>query len=200
MNFKVGDRVRHHHDGKWYAGTVVYITENDVAVQFDDPQIGVGYTANGKCYHGWWLPENQWEAIKVDSKIVITRDGATTLARQYQDGKVIKSAEAKCSPSDTYDFSIGANLAYDRLMGRNVAVNPASSVPSAFDWDKFKRGEIGVRCDTAEKSRAFRNEVEKKYPDAHQVKRDPYDGEMFIYDNYTEPNGIWYAYTDHDYA
>lgn len=51
-----------------------------------------------------------------ENKIVITTDGKTTLARLYDGSKVIKSAEAKCSPEDTFDFAVGAKLAYERLM------------------------------------------------------------------------------------
>ena len=36
----------------------------------------------------------------------------------------MKSAEAKCAPSDAFDFTIGANLAYDRLMDRLPATPP----------------------------------------------------------------------------
>ena len=51
-----------------------------------------------------------------ESKIVITSDGTTTLAKLFEGSKVIKSAEAKCAPSDTYSFELGANLAYNRLV------------------------------------------------------------------------------------
>lgn len=53
---------------------------------------------------------------KRNQKIVITSDGIETLARLYEDGKVVKSATAKCSPEDEFDFSIGARLAFDRLL------------------------------------------------------------------------------------
>lgn len=49
-------------------------------------------------------------------KIVITSDGAETLARLYEGNKVVKSATAKCSPEDAFDFNIGAKLAFERLM------------------------------------------------------------------------------------
>lgn len=48
-------------------------------------------------------------------KIVITSDGKTTLARLYENGEVTKTAEAKCSPSDKFDFAVGAKLAFERL-------------------------------------------------------------------------------------
>lgn len=50
-------------------------------------------------------------------KIVIITDGKETHARQFVGKKVIKSAMAKCSPDDAFDFNIGAKLAFERLMG-----------------------------------------------------------------------------------
>lgn len=55
--------------------------------------------------------------VESDRKIVITSDGTTTLARLYDGKKVIKSAEAKCSPDDTFDFDKGAKIAFERLIG-----------------------------------------------------------------------------------
>jgi hypothetical protein len=49
-------------------------------------------------------------------KIVITSDGTETLARLYEGGKVVKSATAKCSPKDEFNFDTGARLAFDRLI------------------------------------------------------------------------------------
>lgn len=50
-----------------------------------------------------------------EQKIVITTDGKTTLARLYEDNKVINRAEAKCCPSDTFNFQTGAELAMSRV-------------------------------------------------------------------------------------
>lgn len=50
-----------------------------------------------------------------EQKIVITADGKTTLARLYEDNKVVKRAEAKCCPTDTFDFKTGAELALSRV-------------------------------------------------------------------------------------
>lgn len=49
-------------------------------------------------------------------KIVITTDGVETLARLYEGDKVVKKATAKCSPDDTFDFNVGAKIAFERLM------------------------------------------------------------------------------------
>ena len=65
---------------------------------------------DGYCYRDSEL------APAVGEKIVITTDGKTTLARLYENNKVIKRAEAKCCPDDEFDFKIGAELAFNRLM------------------------------------------------------------------------------------
>lgn len=40
------------------------------------------------------------------------------LARLYEGDKVIKSATAKCSPADKFDFETGAKIAVERLFGK----------------------------------------------------------------------------------
>jgi hypothetical protein len=55
--------------------------------------------------------------MKYNKKIVITADEKETLARLFEGGKVVKSATAKCSPEDEFDFATGARLAFDRLLG-----------------------------------------------------------------------------------
>lgn len=63
----------------------------------------------------WWVFTDDMLEPVCDSKIVITTDGKETLARLYEDGEVKKSAKAECSPDDTFDFSLGAKLAFERL-------------------------------------------------------------------------------------
>lgn len=46
--------------------------------------------------------------------IIIYRDGNKTIAMNKVTGE---KAEAKCSPEDEFDFSVGAKLALDRLFG-----------------------------------------------------------------------------------
>lgn len=49
-----------------------------------------------------------------DEIIVIYRDGNKTIAMNKVTGE---KAEAKCSPEDEFNFSVGAKLALDRLFG-----------------------------------------------------------------------------------
>lgn len=50
-----------------------------------------------------------------DSKVVITVDGNETTARMFENGECVKTATAKCNPSDEFNFEIGAKLAFERL-------------------------------------------------------------------------------------
>ena len=52
--------------------------------------------------------------------IAIYSKGLETIALLKEGKKVIKQATAKCNPSDTFDFNIGAKLAFNRLMGEEV--------------------------------------------------------------------------------
>lgn len=65
---------------------------------------------------GWSWTDEMFEGKVNENKIVITTDGTETLARLYEDNKVIKRAVAKCSPDDTFNFETGAKIAFDRLI------------------------------------------------------------------------------------
>ena len=132
MKFNIGDRVQTISTKR--RGTVVTTSGNLVAVELDDQTSGVRLIKFG-ISHGLLLEEANLEKIP-SNKILITSDGKTTLARLYDGEKVIRTAEAKCSPRDTYDFATGANLAYDRLM------RPAEpKKPVAEDKPRFKAGD-----------------------------------------------------------
>ena len=129
--FKVGDTVignekasgRYSITGKGWKGTVTEITgvNHFEAVHFDDEYFD--------------LEDEYFDLFKSSctSKILITSDGTTTLARLYDGDKVIKKAEAKCAPGDTYDFAVGADLAYQRLMHPEVKQAPANKYEGMSD-------------------------------------------------------------------
>lgn len=52
--------------------------------------------------------------------IVITTDGKETVAKMYSGKNFVKTATAKCSPDDTFNFKIGAHLAFNRLFEKEV--------------------------------------------------------------------------------
>lgn len=128
MKFKVGDRVKviksNYCTGadKGLIGTVVgkyhgYAVEFDKAYIFTHSCSGVCPKRNGRFYG-----ESELELISLEQKIVITTDGKETLARLYEGNKVIKSATAKCNPEDTFDFKVGAKIAFDRLVGEEKVI------------------------------------------------------------------------------
>lgn len=114
--FKVGDRVR--------------IRENSVLISHYDyvPEMATycGSVATiASCLYDdrYNLMEFRWTwyeemLMPESSKILITTDGTSTLARPYDGKKVVKTAEAKCAQGDTFNFDVGAGIAFDRLMGR----------------------------------------------------------------------------------
>lgn len=109
MSFKCGDRVEIISSRAIKAGTkgtILECKEQNILVWLDPfmPFICTSFR-----------PE-QLRLLPPTQKIVITTDGKTTLARMYEGKTVIKSAEAKCSPADEFDFNLGAKIAFGRLM------------------------------------------------------------------------------------
>lgn len=124
--FNIGDRVRvidtfDHVNLKGKTGRVIELKDGlyEIAVEFDEDIGADGHTCAGKAKngHGRFGYERELELIE-DKKIVITTNGKETLARLYEGNKVIKTATAKCSPEDTFDFEKGAELAFNRLLGK----------------------------------------------------------------------------------
>ena len=52
--------------------------------------------------------------------IVLFRQGNKVIAKLTEGKKVINTAEAKCSPEDTFNFFIGSQIALQRLMAEQV--------------------------------------------------------------------------------
>lgn len=86
--------------------TDVYLMEEDVGERGSDGWV-------------WWPSAIAGPAVQ-PQKIVVTTDGKTTTARMYSGKELVKTAEARCSDSDTFDFEKGAAIAIDRLLGRDV--------------------------------------------------------------------------------
>ena len=121
MKYKIGDKVRVKKclgglNLKGKTGKVVAIGDiYDYGIELDEP-IAEGLSCNGRGKEGFcrWGYEIELEPV-IDKKIVITTDGKTTLARLYEDKKIVKTAKAICSPDDEFDFIAGAELAFERL-------------------------------------------------------------------------------------
>lgn len=147
--FKIGDRVRVIKNNDFaivgMVGTIKYqnMGYEVHGVEFDTAFQG-GHSCRGyvKEGHGQWVDSECLELIKKPKteKIVITHDGKTTLARLYENNKVVKSAEAKCDPRDEFIFKEGAKLAFERL-------TEEKKEPPKFDKSMLTNGRFGCISD-----------------------------------------------------
>ena len=66
--------------------------------------------------------------------VEIQFDGNTTRATLIKDGREVKSAEARCSPEDTFDRGEGAKVAVNRLFAKKK--EPKKEEPKEDAWEK----------------------------------------------------------------
>lgn len=83
-----------------------------VGLKFDDESGRIAWTYTFDMIE----PINAKQKTSAET-IVVYRNGDTVTALDKRDGR---KATAKCSPDDTFDFSVGARLAFDRLMGKTM--------------------------------------------------------------------------------
>lgn len=109
--FKVGDKVIAANNAPygittngWIGKVTKVIDDNFIVVKGGKIMTGVSVRA-------------KYFSLFTDKKIVITTDGTTTTAKLYEGKKFVKSAEAKCSHDDEFDFNLGATIALSRLTG-----------------------------------------------------------------------------------
>lgn len=147
--FKVGDKVRildgskiENYTGNWnsFMNTFVGEVHTIQRIRHGRTNGRVSYCLSDIIFvwdeRGLELVSEQKSEQK--QKIVITTDGKITKARLYDDEKLVRQAVASCAPGDKFDFNVGANLAFTRLIG---------TVPTAtsLDWDKFAHGKLQVK-------------------------------------------------------
>lgn len=119
--FKFGDKVRildgskiKDYTGGWCGSLKRYTGRNSTVIavmDFADGRVGYKlYRTNNFTFDERSLKYDEHE------NIVIYRKGNEVVALDKRTGK---KAIAKCSPEDTFDFNIGAKLAFDRLMNSN---------------------------------------------------------------------------------
>lgn len=124
MKFKAGDKVRGVKGSvKGYEGVVV---ETNSGIDYDMilcrfknfyGHCGNGCTKRGKDYdtsdHYYVYPHMIELISRPNETIVIYRKDDKVIALDKRTGK---KTEAKCHPDDEFDFSIGAKLAFERLI------------------------------------------------------------------------------------
>lgn len=114
--FKVGDKVIGRKEASneyditregWIGKVTEICNDGSIYVYGEGSSGSHGFNVEAKYFDFYNEPTNE--------KIVITTNGKTTTAKLYDGKKFVKSAEAKCSPNDKFDFERGAIIAFSRL-------------------------------------------------------------------------------------
>lgn len=70
--------------------------------------------------------------------VEIQFDGNTTRAALIKDGREVKTAEARCSPSDTFDRGEGAKVAVNRLFAKKEKPKKKEEPKKEEPWEKTR--------------------------------------------------------------
>ena len=152
--FKIGDKVKTH-SGRGVAniayvqGMDAYCGETAIISNVIKSCAGtrIFYELMGIPYN--WH-ESLLEAVKNESKVVITTDGTTTRAAMYDGHKLIKEAFSTCSKEDAFKFETGAKIAFERLTAKPAVkakpkreLKPLNTKIFVIDgYNDFKSGHI----------------------------------------------------------
>lgn len=148
--FKVGDRVvgvgvvaGKNIEG--LIGTVVKTQSDGYGIDFDLNIGGHSCSGNARPQHGWFVCESHLKSLK-DEIIVIHRKDNEVIAHNKITGK---TALAKCSPEDKFDFGFGAKLALERLFAKETKIVKQKSYKVGDKvkiraWDDMEK-EFGLR-------------------------------------------------------
>lgn len=155
--FNIGDKVKTHGERGRGVNGVAYVSSMEeysgVIARVEDIN---GTNDNGveKWFYRlentpFYWDESLLEAVKSESKIVVTTDGTTTRAVYYDGQKLIREAKAICSKDDTFDFETGAKIAFERLTAKPAEpkhkkeLKPLNTKVFIIDgYDDFKSGHI----------------------------------------------------------
>lgn len=145
--FKVGDHVRvkkfESRPISWNIDGLMDHLMGQVVEIRDISDYGSYVIRDGK--YTWYLREREIEPA--NESVVIYRNGAEVIATDKRSGK---TAKAKCAPDDTFDFAVGARLAFDRLMGETKPEKPkeayyngkAVCIKTASSYTGFTAGKV----------------------------------------------------------
>lgn len=124
--FKIGQRVRildgsdiKDYTGSWASPMSKVIGRTGkITHRYRFPNDRWGYRIDiGHAYIGVVWDERGLESASESRLITITTDGKVTRATYVEGSRVVKS-RASCNDGDTFDFSIGVNLAVSRLLDK----------------------------------------------------------------------------------
>lgn len=196
MKYKIGDKVRVRDDlrleevykmdnGTDYDSVVFEMLKlkgKEVTILTYTDSSKYLISEDGGCWN--WTDEMFLGLAVSRPKIVITTDGKTTTAKMYEGKKVLKTAKSQCSPKDTFDFSVGAKLALERVIEKepkfkigqfvrvidnNTNQFPIGQIVEIIDFDKDKILCEGYCYD--------RRCIDEQIMLEHQIEALPEDGE-----------------------
>ena len=75
----------------------------------------------------------------VEERIEMFRSKNTVVCLKKVGGKVVGRGKAKCCPSDTFDFDYGAELAFERMLGKKSVKTPKKTI---VKQDVYAVGDI----------------------------------------------------------
>lgn len=124
-----------------------------------DKWLGKVMTIRGieRCFHGYWMEEDfgenygrgwLWydnmiaglaEPEREPCTVELRFNGMITTATLKRGGREVKSAEARCSPEDTFDRGEGAKVAVNRLFAKKQKPKkkePKKEEPKEDAWEK----------------------------------------------------------------
>lgn len=146
--FKVGDRVvikpTSVYGPKNTVGTVIDYGETKYTVKFTNGFVHSFRGAELDTYVEVPKKEVKKEVKKEEPKtaIVIYQRGRDVVAFDKRTGQ---KCYAHCHPDDAFNFTEGAKIAFDRLMGRDVHKGEEPVCEKEFDYlDKFEQGKTYV--------------------------------------------------------
>lgn len=77
----------------------------------------------------------------------ITTDGYKTYGILKENGKVIKRAEARCHPDDTFDFKIGADTVINRIFHKEEPIKKETKKILVLEAEGKELGVLGEEID-----------------------------------------------------
>ena len=87
-----------------------------------------------------WIKESM--LIKTKEVYIVQTDEKTIRATISKETLISYTGEAKCGPDNEFDFAIGAKLALERALEKEVKANPQKYVALINYYDEFTKGKI----------------------------------------------------------
>lgn len=148
QKYKIGDKVRivsKRTAGHWnpkmdkWLGRVMTIRSDEIDLA---TRKHIGYKMEedqkSEAPFGWYWWDDMIAGLANPDRssciVEIQFDGNTTRATLIKDGREVKSAEARCSPEDTFDRGEGAKVAVNRLFAKKQKAKKEK--PKKEAWEK----------------------------------------------------------------